>query len=147
MVKINITGVFFILAVYWGQAQDINCDSIYASYLKKNNKNLLTTIYERPATVIGGIDSIKKHIKYPVKYKMQKVEGIVFVWVLIGKDSLIKCKKIIAGINGDFDNEALNVIHRIKYLPALYNNNSYDSDLLIPIRFQYSELKKKKIKN
>lgn len=72
------------------------------------------TIVEDQPTPAGGMQSfmqyLYEHIKYPAMAKRLGVEGKVFVEFIVGKDGKLTDVKVIRGIGGGCDEEAVRVI-------------------------------------
>lgn len=53
---------------------------------------------------------IQKHLKYPKKAKCDKIEGVVVVRVIIGKDGTVKKPIVEESLSPECDEEALRII-------------------------------------
>lgn len=73
-------------------------------------------IVEQPATFKGGMagfyDYVRKNLKYPSQGQRMGIEGKVFVEFVVGKDGKIGDVKVLRGIGGGCDQEAIRVLKR-----------------------------------
>jgi protein TonB len=66
----------------------------------------------------GFYNLLRKEMKYPTKARLRNIEGKVFVQFVISEDGSISQQKIIKGIGGGCDEEALRVLSLSKWKPG-----------------------------
>jgi TonB family protein len=99
------------------------------------------TVVEQSATPIGGIQAfynfVGKSIKYPAQARRMGIEGKVFVEFIIQKDGTITDARVIKGIGGGCDQEALRVISLVpKWNPGVQRGNAVRQRYTLPIYFR-----------
>lgn len=98
------------------------------------------TIVDQSPEFPGGTDSLIKYISssiiYPENAFSNKIEGVVYVLFVIGIDGSVSSARILRGIGGGCDEEALRVIKAMpRWAPGFNNNKPVPVKLNIPIRF------------
>ncbi|PWK71425.1 outer membrane transport energization protein TonB [Mucilaginibacter oryzae] len=83
----------------------------------------------------GGLEAFGKflgrNIKYPATAREQKIQGRVIITFIVEKDGSLSNEKIVRGITGELNNEAMRVIALSpKWKPGIQNGR--------PVRVQYS---------
>lgn len=92
--------------------------------------------YEQPPTPIGGVDAIKKYLKYPEIAKKNHFEGSVLVGVLIDdKGNPVKTEiRHRKGFKG-FARAAIEAVMAVKWQPAKQGDRSVAVWVWVPIHF------------
>ena len=88
--------------------------------------------------IIGGMDELKKNIKYPDKAKLNGVEGKVFVKVFIDESGKVVKTSILKSAGTDLDDAAVYAIRKLNFKPALANGKPVKVVIVIPIAFKLS---------
>lgn len=106
---------------------------------KEDNEPIFTTV-EEPAQYPGGDEALKKfideNIKYPTQAIQENISGTVFVQIIIEKDGSISDVKVLRGIGGGCDEEAVRVISKMpNWIPAKQKGIPVRSFYIIPIIF------------
>ncbi|MFC2111538.1 energy transducer TonB [Bacteroidota bacterium] len=87
---------------------EVNNESSY-----KPNEEIFVSIEQLP-TYVGGeqarIDFINANLKYPELAKEQGIQGTVYVTFIVEKDGSLSEAKIIRGIGGGCDEEAIRIV-------------------------------------
>ena len=79
---------------------------------------------------------IDENIKYPTQAIQENISGTVFVQIIIEKDGSISDVKVLRGIGGGCDEEAVRVISKMpNWIPAKQKGIPVRSFYIIPIRF------------
>lgn len=114
-----------------------NISEVYAemSYLPPNDTIMPKFAY--------GDDSlmkfIAKNIKYPAKAKEEGIKGTVYVSFIVDPQGNVTDTKVVKGIGGGCDEEAVRVISSMpKWTPAEANGKKIPARMFIPIRFMLS---------
>lgn len=93
------------------------------------------TIVEQMPEFPGGIEALFKYLadnlKYPAMARDAKIQGKVYVTFVVDKDGSISDVKVLRGIGGGCDEEAVRVI---KNMPKWKPGRQRD----IPVRVQYN---------
>lgn len=86
---------------------------------------------------------VRKNLHYPEAAKEQDIQGQVQVRFQVLKDGSIGKAKILKGIGGGCDQEALRVIRTgIKWTPAQIGGKNIDYYTVVPIVFKLAHVKK-----
>jgi TonB family protein len=95
----------------------------------------------------GGFDALIKYlvsnIKYPEEAKKNGITGTVFVQYIVEKDGTVSNVKVLRGIGGGCDEEALRVVKAMpKWIPGKDDNNkTVRVQFNLPIKFSLEEKK------
>ena len=99
-------------------------------------------IPDRPPLFIGGgaymFTATGSRLKYPVQATRMGIEGTVYIEVVVTVDGKLEQEKVIRGIGGGCDQEALRMIKLVPdtWLPALKDGQPVDSKFELEIRFK-----------
>lgn len=86
---------------------------------------------------------LSQHIVYPDTAKIHRIEGLVVVQFIIGKDGKVHNPKIIKDIGGGCGNEALRVINKMNtdgiiWTPGRQDGRKVLVRYVLPLRFKLS---------
>jgi len=77
-----------------------------------------------------------KNIEYPSLARDAGISGTVFVTFVVGKDGRVSAAKILRGIGGGCDKEALRVVNKMpKWKPGKQRGKPVKVQYNIPVRF------------
>lgn len=98
------------------------------------------TIVEDMPTFPGGEEALFKYlgnnIKYPQMAKEAGIQGTVFVTFVIGADGKVRDVKVLRGIKGGCDEEAVRVVQNMpNWKPGKQRGKSVSVQYNLPIRF------------
>lgn len=133
--KILFVLIFFSIAIY-SQNNSINCDSI----IFREDRGCV--YYEKMPELIGGLDSLHSRLVYPQEAIENKIEGKVYVIVVIDSTGEQLCSRIIKSLGYGCDEEALRLIETSKFLPGVHKGKTYTMFVSIPIVFLLKDEKK-----
>ncbi|MDZ7680380.1 MAG: energy transducer TonB [Fodinibius sp.] len=85
---------------------------------------------EHMPELIGTMADLQRHIVYPEKALQARISGMVVVQFVVNKEGEVENPKIIRGIGGGCDLEALRVAKMATFKPGLQRG--------VPVRVQYS---------
>ncbi len=96
--------------------------------------------YDKAPQVIGGLDEIQKHLKYPKTARKAGTEGTVYVRVLVGVDGRVEKMEIIKAEpdNNGFERAAMAAVKKVKWEPAEQHDKKVRVWATIPVRFKIS---------
>lgn len=108
---------------------------------EKNNREPFSFVEIMPE-YIGGEDALMQYlqnnIKYPEYAKNNKIGGTVQVEFVVNEDGTISNEKVVKGIKGGCDEEALRVIKKMpRWKPGKENGKPVSVYYTIPIVFKY----------
>ena len=113
----------------YSQNNSINCDSI----IFKEDRGCV--YYEKMPELIGGLDSLQSRLVYPQEAIENKIEGKVYVIVVVDSLGNQLCARVIKSLGYGCDEESLRLIRTSKFLPGIHRGNPYTMPLSIPIIF------------
>ncbi len=90
-------------------------------------------------------DFLKANLNYPQNAKDSAIKGTVFVQFLVNKAGNLSGFKVMRGIGGGCDEEAIRVIKLMpnKWKPGIQNKYLESVYFQLPIKFPFSEESKK----
>ena len=127
-----ILGIFSI-NIYC-QNSSVNCDSLFSVYSGHY-------AVEKMPELIGGMDSLQSRLIYPEQAIENKIEGKVYLLVIIDSTGKQICAKVIKGLGYGCNKEALYLINSSKFYPGLLRNKKITTIIAIPIIFSLKDNK------
>ena len=115
----------------------------------KPDKNGVYQIVEEMPQFPGGetklMEYIAKNLTYPQEARDKGIDGRVFVAMVIEKDGSVSNVKVLRGIGGGCDEEAVRVISALpKWKPGKMKGEPVPVSYQIPINFKLTEKQPKK---
>lgn len=113
-----------------------------ASYsVSGDTRDTVYTIVPSPAEYQGGFkklyQNISSIIKYPKAARRNGIEGRVFIEFVIGKNGQMEGAKVVKGVGGGCDEEALRVLLlQNDWVPAMYKGSPVRQRMVLPITFK-----------
>jgi protein TonB len=95
-------------------------------------------VVEQPPVLIGGLISLQKKVVYPKLAIDAEIEGRVVVEFVITTDGNVTNPRILRGIGGGCDEEAIKVIKTAKFQPGMQRGKKVAVRYSIPISFKLS---------
>ena len=136
IIKLYKIQLIIILGVYsiniYCQTNSVNCDSLISVYSEH-------FAVEKMPELIGGLDSLQSRLIYPKLAIENKIEGKVYLLVIIDSAGNQNCAKVIKGLGYGCDEEAMYLINSSKFYPGLLRNKPYAISLSIPIVFSLAD--------
>ena len=93
-------------------------------------------IVERMPEIVGGIAAVHKKVVYPEIAKKAGIEGRVVVQFVINEQGRVESPRVIRGIGGGCDEEALRVLNEIEFTPGMQRGKPVKVRFTLPIVFQ-----------
>ena len=87
-------------------------------------------VVEKMPELIGGLAGLQRGIQYPEIARKAGIEGRVFVQFIVNERGEVENPRVIRGIGGGCDEEALKAIQNAKFIPGLQRGR--------PVRVQYN---------
>jgi protein TonB len=113
-------------------------------FLAKNgfsqDEQVKFVLVDSPAAFTGGdqarINFFKENIKYPDSALIHHIEGVVYVSFVVEKDGSISNVKVLRGIGGGCDEEAVRVVLSMpKWIPAKVKEEYVRCQFNLPVKF------------
>ncbi|MFZ1729013.1 MAG: energy transducer TonB [Bacteroidota bacterium] len=106
----------------------------------QQEEKLDTTEYfdlvEHPPTIVGGLESLSKNLKYPEAALRDSVQGMVYVCALIAQDGSIDKATIEKSDNDMLSEAALTAVKAIRFNPGKNQGKSVKTKVMIPVKFK-----------
>jgi protein TonB len=110
---------------------------------KDKEEEVFHIVEKMPMFPGGEIEMLKflaNNIQYPKEAIQLGIEGKVFIQFTVDKNGNIKDAKVVKGIGGGCENEALRVINMMPaWEPGMINNKAVSVKFVIPITFKITE--------
>ncbi|CAN5224779.1 energy transducer TonB [soil metagenome] len=87
-------------------------------------------VVEQMPELIGGLASIQENIRYPEMARRAGIEGRVYVQFIVNERGEVEDPRVIRGIGGGADEEALRAVRQAQFRPGMQRGR--------PVRVQYS---------
>ena len=120
-------------------------DIIWRDYLKVPD---IDTACRLPITIThpqfpGGDDArlryLQDNMRYPAKARVSGIQGTVFITFVVERDGSITDVRILRGIGGGCDEEAIRVVKNMpKWIPGQIRGNAIRVQFNMPLRFTLS---------
>lgn len=118
-------------------AGDVNPDAFFVEEVEDNE---IHPYVELMPEYVGGERELFKYlganIKYPRIAKDSRIQGTVFVEFIVNKDGSISDTKVLRGIGGGCDEEAIRVVEKMKnWKPGMQGGRNVRVLFRLPIKF------------
>lgn len=100
-----------------------------------NDEDYIAFAEEMPSPV-GGIEAIMKKITYPNIAKQAGLEGKVILLAYINEQGGVDDVKVVKGVGGGCDEEAINAIKKTKFTPGKSKGVATKVKLTLAITFK-----------
>ena len=106
---------------------------------------------EKPPQYPGGeqerVNFLVKTIRYPEQARMKGIEGTVYLTFIVEKSGIISDVRVLRGIGGGCDEEAVRAIRAMpKWKPGTQNGKAVRVQFNMPLKFTLEDKKKRKKK-
>lgn len=96
---------------------------------EEEEENFFVVVEQMPE-LIGGIQALQENIEYPDKAKKAGIQGRVIIQFIVNEEGEVENPRVIRGIGGGCDEEALRVVKQAQFKPGKQRGQ--------PVRVQYS---------
>ena len=97
---------------------------------KEQEEENFFVVVEQMPELIGGIESLQAKIEYPEKARKAGIQGKVIIQFIVNEEGKVENPRVIRGIGGGCDEEALRVAKLAQFRPGKQRGQ--------PVRVQYS---------
>lgn len=87
-------------------------------------------LVEQMPELIGGLESLQRNVRYPDRALRANIQGRVYVQFIVNERGEVENPRVIRGIGGGCDEEALRVVSQAKFKPGMQRGR--------PVRVQYN---------
>ena len=116
--------------------------------MKPDKNGVYQIVEEMPSFPSGEpamMEYIAKNIKYPQEARDKDIEGRVFIGMVIEKDGSVSNVRVLRGIGGGCDEEAVRVISSMpKWKPGKVGGEPVPVSYMLPVNFKLQEKQSKK---
>lgn len=96
-------------------------------------------VVEEMPQLIGGLQSIQTQIRYPEMARRAGIEGRVYIQFVVDEDGSVVHPRVMRGIGGGADEEALRVVSQARFTPGMQRGRPVRVQYSLPILFRLSE--------
>lgn len=97
---------------------------------------------DQPPEIVGGYESVEKSKSYPSAAEEENAYGVIWLQCIVSASGRATRIQLAEGGHPALETEALNVVQRLDFRPALKNGAPVQSSIQIPIIFQGPYAKK-----
>jgi len=103
---------------------------------KKKNDQQVFVVVEHMPVLIGGLAKLQSKIHYPELARKAGIEGRVYVQFVVDEHGNVQDPKVIRGIGGGCDEEALRAVRQAKFRPGMQRGRPVKVRYSLPIVFK-----------
>jgi len=92
-------------------------------------------VVEQMPVLIGGLEKLHEEITYPDLAKQAEIEGRVLVEFIIDEEGNVTNPRVIRGIGGGCDEEALRAVSKAKFIPGKQRGRPVKIKYVLPVVF------------
>ena len=111
--------------------------------IRNNNDSIYQIVDEMPQYPGGEkamMEYVAKNVKYPQEAKDKEIQGRVFVSFVVEKDGSVSTVKVLRGIGGGCDEEAVRVVSSMpKWKPGIKDGKPVRVSYMMPLNFKLTE--------
>ncbi len=93
-------------------------------------------VVEQPPRLIGGLEAIQAQMRYPQAAKDAGIQGRVIVQFVVDENGGVQDARIVRGIGGGADEEALRVVQSARFEPGKQRGEAVKVQMTLPITFK-----------
>ncbi len=121
-----------VLTTLGMEAQDLNLNN-------QEKEEDFFVVVEKMPELIGGLGSLAAQIQYPEMAHRAGIEGRVFIQFIVNEEGEVEEPKVIRGIGGGADEEAIRVVSQAKFTPGIQRGQPVRVQYALPIQFKLPE--------
>ncbi|MEX0720230.1 MAG: M56 family metallopeptidase [Balneolaceae bacterium] len=106
---------------------------------EEDQSDYFVVVEEMPSP-IGGIQAIQSKVVYPDMARRAGIEGRVTVQFIVNEEGDVEKAKVIRGIGGGADEEALRVLNEAKFEPGIQRGRPVRVQFYLSIDFRLSDI-------
>ncbi|MCC5904941.1 MAG: TonB family protein [Balneolaceae bacterium] len=93
-------------------------------------------VVEQMPELIGGLSQLQRQVRYPEMARRAGIEGRVYVQFIVNERGEVEDPKVIRGIGGGADEEALRVVSQARFTPGMQRGRPVRVQYMLPIFFR-----------
>ncbi len=103
---------------------------------QKDDKGVYLRVEKMPV-IEGGMAAIGKKVRYPKEARSMGLQGVVVIGFIVDEKGKATEAKILKGVLGVLDKEALRVVTKeVKFTPGYHEGVAVPVRMVLPIRFK-----------
>jgi len=117
---------------------DGKTDNPIAQDVHKDDANPAGGTYkyvEEMPSVVGGMESVLKGVTYPESAKQRKIEGKVYVHLVVNEEGNTENVTIMKSLDPDCDAASINFVKTLKWNPGKQQGKPVKVEVVLPIQF------------
>jgi protein TonB len=103
---------------------------------EKNGEEDFFVIVEQMPELIGGLATLQQEVRYPEKALRANIEGRVYVQFIVNEKGEVENPRVIRGIGGGCDEEAIRVVKMAEFKPGLQRGRPVRVQFQLPVIFR-----------
>lgn len=92
-------------------------------------------LVEEMPELIGGLQALQKEVEYPERALRANIEGRVYVQFIVNEKGEVENPKVIRGIGGGCDEEAIRVVKLAEFKPGMQRGRPVRVQFNLPVIF------------
>ncbi len=93
-------------------------------------------VVEQMPELIGGLAALQHQIRYPEMARRAGIQGLVVVQFIVNERGEVENPRILRGIGGGCDEEALRVVRNARFSPGLQRGRPVKVQYQLPVVFR-----------
>ncbi len=102
---------------------------------EEEKENFFVAVEQMPE-LIGGLAELQRSIKYPQMARKAGIDGRVIVQFIVTENGDVENPRVIRGIGGGCDEEALRAVKKAKFNPGKQRGKAVRVQYSLPVIFQ-----------
>lgn len=102
---------------------------------KEEEEDFFIAVEQMPE-LIGGLAELQRRINYPEMARRAGIEGKVVVQFIVNEDGTVEEPRVIRGIGGGCDEEALRAVSEAKFKPGRQRGEAVRVQYSLPVLFR-----------
>lgn len=106
---------------------------------QKKTENQVFIVVQHMPKLIGGLAKLQQSIHYPDLARKAGIEGRVYVQFVVDEHGNVVDPKVIRGIGGGCDQEALRAVSHAKFVPGMQRGRPVKVRYSLPVVFKLQD--------
>lgn len=102
---------------------------------EEDEESEIFVVVERMPKLKGGMAAVHQHMEYPEMARKAGIEGRVIVQFVVDENGNVNNPKVVRGIGGGCNEEALRVVKKLEFVPGMQRGRPVKVRYTMPIRF------------
>lgn len=91
---------------------------------------------EQVPQLIGGLEGLQRHLRYPERARKAGIEGRVIVQFVVDEEGRVVDEQVVRSLSLDLDEEALRVTRRARFVPGCIDGEPVSVQISLPLTFR-----------